>query len=202
MKIQMPKSPVKRKAAKTKLPFMRKSVKLWDRKKVMEYVMLETVVTDKGLDKILKSAPYDMPNERDVRKWIAEDKELRHEYVRAREARVEFMEDEILNISDNAGQVVMVDDVPMTDHNGEPMIGVDAASVAKAKLQIDTRKWIMAKLKPNKYGDSVKVEGAGSLTPNGTVNNLTINFVKADAKEIMGRSSITIEQEPRVIKVG
>ena len=75
------------------------------------------------------------------KEWLAlGDNETR--YARAKEVAMETLGDEILDI---------VDDVaPISDH------------VAKARLQVDSRKWLMAKLAPKKYGDKVSAEVTGA----------------------------------------
>jgi hypothetical protein len=35
----------------------------------------------------------------------------------------------------------------------------DWAAVQKHKLQVDTRKWLLSKLAPKKYGDKIEVSG-------------------------------------------
>jgi hypothetical protein len=37
--------------------------------------------------------------------------------------------------------------------------GTDSGAVADKKVQIDTRKWLLSKLAPKKYGDKIEVSG-------------------------------------------
>lgn len=76
------------------------------------------------------------------RKLIA-DEQLRHKYARAKDAGLDVWSDEITGIPDDV----------------EP----DAASVAKARLQIDSRKWLLSKLAPKKYGDALALEHSGNV---------------------------------------
>lgn len=78
--------------------------------------------------------------------WVSEDAELAEQYVRAREALLEKMADDTLEIADEP--------VGTTD-NGS----TDSGAVAKQKLQVETRKWLLSKLAPKKYGDKVAVVG-------------------------------------------
>ncbi|GAB5535290.1 MAG: hypothetical protein Rubg2KO_15390 [Rubricoccaceae bacterium] len=65
--------------------------------------------------------------------WVSEDQKLADQYARAREALADAEFDRLNKIADDA---------PATKG------GVD-----KARLQIDTRKWWLGKIKPKKYGE-------------------------------------------------
>lgn len=79
--------------------------------------------------------------------WLDADAELADRYTRARENLIERMANEILEISDK--------DVEIQDGKR------DWAAVQKHKLQVDTRKWLLSKLAPKKYGDKVGLELSG-----------------------------------------
>lgn len=84
-------------------------------------------------------------------------------YARAREACVEALADEIMDISDDGRNDWMVkhgDDNPGWILNGE--------HVQRSKLRVDTRKWLLSKIAPKKYGDKVAMEHTspdGSMSP-------------------------------------
>lgn len=84
-----------------------------------------------------------MPTERTVHRWLIDKEEFCQQYARAREDQADFYTDQIIEIADTV----------------EP----DAASVAKAKLQIDARKWKASKLAPKKYGDKVEQVLSGTV---------------------------------------
>lgn len=72
-----------------------------------------------------------MPDERTVRTWALENyKGFSPQYARAREIGFHRMAEEILRIADEA----------------------TLQEVNKARLQIDTRKWLMSKMLPKTYG--------------------------------------------------
>lgn len=77
--------------------------------------------------------------------WVEVDAELADKYARARSELIERMADELLEISDQ--------DVDIQDGKK------DWAAVQKHKLQIDTRKWLLSKLAPRKYGDRIEIAG-------------------------------------------
>ncbi len=78
--------------------------------------------------------------------WLNDDAALAVDYARAREYLIERMAQEIMEISDqDVGFAV----------DGKK----DWAAVQKHKLQVDTRKWLLSKLAPKKYGDKLEVSG-------------------------------------------
>jgi len=78
--------------------------------------------------------------------WLNDDAKLAAEYARAREELIERMAQEVLDLSDS--------DVGMLPDGKK-----DWAAVQKHKLQVDTRKWLLSKLAPKKYGDKIEVSG-------------------------------------------
>ena len=78
--------------------------------------------------------------------WVKNDADLADNYARAREDLIERMANEVLELSDQ--------DVDMA-HDGKK----DWAAIQKHKLQVDTRKWLLSKLAPKKYGDKLEVSG-------------------------------------------
>lgn len=69
---------------------------------------------------------------------VREDEQIAEQYTRAREACLEFHADQLIDIADN----------PTGDYNRD-------------RLRLDTRKWLLSKLLPKKYGDKLGLEHAG-----------------------------------------
>jgi hypothetical protein len=65
-------------------------------------------------------------------------------------AKAERMADEIVNIADDASSDV----VTKTDAKGDDKHSLNRDSIARAKLRIDTRMWLMARLAPQVYGNA------------------------------------------------
>lgn len=80
-----------------------------------------------------------MPGKSTVLRWLFdEDKQdFWDQYARAREIQLHGFSDELTDLSDAA------------------------KDVQKAKLQIDTRKWLLSKLLPKKYGEKQQLEHSG-----------------------------------------
>jgi hypothetical protein len=79
-------------------------------------------------------------------RWVDEDAILAENYTRAREDLIELMANEVLELSDK-------------DVGLQPDGKKDWAAVQKHKLQVDTRKWLLSKLAPKKYGDRLELAG-------------------------------------------
>lgn len=97
----------------------------------------------------------DMPPESTVRQWVVDDREgFSAQYARAREAQADLMAEEILDIADNASNDWM-------ERNGDDNEGwqVNGEHIQRSRLRVDSRKWLMSKLKPKKYGDKVQHSG-------------------------------------------
>lgn len=84
----------------------------------------------------------DMPGQATVYEWLTQESGFSEQYTKAREAQAETMADELLEIADD-----------------------DTSDVNRARLRIDTRKWVAMKLKPKKYGDKLAVGGDDDMPP-------------------------------------
>lgn len=81
--------------------------------------------------------------------WLDKDESKRDRYARATQLRAEAIFEDILNIADENYRDTYVDEngIERTDHD----------VVQRAKLRVDARKWILAKMQPTKYGDKLDV---------------------------------------------
>ncbi len=83
-------------------------------------------------------ASADMPAGGTVHRWLAEHQDFQEQYARAREEQADGFADEIIDIADS--------------------VAPETGEVAKAKLQIDARKWKASKLAPKKYGEKLELD--------------------------------------------
>jgi len=88
----------------------------------------------RSLNDICKDS--DMPDRSNVYVWLRKYDDFQDKYREATGQRADCHFDEMLSIADDV--------MPET------------AEVAKAKLQIDTRKWILSRMNPRKYGDNIQ----------------------------------------------
>lgn len=124
-------------------------------------IVCEGIASGKSLVRICEDES--LPSPRSVYRWLREQEAFRQNYEVAKDDMADYMAEESIDIADNqASQVAMVDEVPLV-LNGKPVMVTDSASVAHARLRIDTRKWYASKLKPKKYGEKVQTELTGSV---------------------------------------
>lgn len=76
---------------------------------------------------------------------------------------MDLMAEEIIEIADDSSE----DYIKLGDDGDGPSIKFDSEHVNRARLRVDTRKWIMARLSPKKYGDKLQQEitGPGGVQP-------------------------------------
>jgi hypothetical protein len=90
--------------------------------------------------------------------WLEEDENKSKQYARATELRAENMFEDILSIVDeNTNDTITLED-------GKEIVNNDV--IQRARLRMDARKWMLAKMNPKKYGDKVQQEHSGEVTQN------------------------------------
>ena len=96
-----------------------------------------------------------MPKESTVRLWALDNREgFYPQYARAMETRMEGLADEILEIAD--------------DKSSDPV---------RDRLRIDSRKWVMSKIAPKRWGD--RTIHMGDPDAPLVVEKVVVEFVKA-----------------------
>lgn len=85
--------------------------------------------------------------------WLHKYPEFAAQYAQARASLMEKFAEEIVQISDD-GQ-----NDTQTDEAGRTIVDYD--HIARSKLRVDTRKWLMARMAPKKYGDRLINELTG-----------------------------------------
>lgn len=96
----------------------------------------------------------EMPCTASIFGWLAKDAAFLEQYARACEARTNAMAEEILEIADDSSGDTIRD--PETGNEK-----LNAEFVARSRLRVDARKWLMARMAPKKYGDKVTQEISG-----------------------------------------
>jgi len=98
-----------------------------------------------------------MPAPSTVIGWLddPEKAEFAEHYAIARARAYQMLADEIIEISDDSKGDVWIDD--------EGNERTDAERVARSKLRVDTRKWILAKMLPKVYGDKLDLNHSGRI---------------------------------------
>lgn len=125
----------------------------------------------------------DMPSLGTVMRWLSKHSEFRAQYASAREAQSEVQQEEIIEISDNCTDDVQV----LLGNDDQTELGrINHSAIARAKLQIDTRKWIMSKMAPKKYGDkTILANDSENPLPSSSVTvAITADLIKAEIQKV------------------
>ncbi len=95
-------------------------------------IICERIADGKSLRKVCAEDDA-LPDRGTVLRWLAKDEhqEFRGQYARAQDERADVYFEQTMEISDDAG--------------------ADRDAIAKARLRVDTRKWVCARMNPKKY---------------------------------------------------
>ena len=94
----------------------------------------------------------DMPARSTVMGWIAKDLNFRSAYLASKAILAEQFAEEIIEISDDASNDYTV---------GPDGKELDRENIQRARLRVDSRKWLAGKLAPKRYGDRIDVTSGG-----------------------------------------
>lgn len=101
-------------------------------------LICEQIIQGKSLRSICSQE--DMPSIPSVYLWISRHKEFSEHYARAKADQAEAMGEDTLEIADKSD-----------------------GDVQRDKLRVDTRKWLMSKFAPKRYGDRVVQAHEGAV---------------------------------------
>lgn len=101
-----------------------------------------------------------MPSAQTIFNWFRTNKEFLEQYARAKQESADAMAEEILDISDDTSQDTIY------IQKGKVEIAMENKEwVNRSKLRVDTRKWLMAKMKPKVYGEKLDLTSDGKALP-------------------------------------
>lgn len=122
-----------------------------------------------SLRSVLRSE--NMPSLSNFFAWIDNNKDFQNQYARATELRAETIFEDILNISDSTDNdiIELPDGSKVTNHH----------AINRDRLRVDSRKWMLAKMMPKKYGEKLDIDH----TTKGNEINQTPVFVFKNLNE-------------------
>lgn len=103
----------------------------------------------------------EMPSLATVFKWFRTQEGFVEQYARAKEESADAMAEDILDIADDGTN----DWMEIETKNGGVQTVLNHEHVQRSKLRVDSRKWLMAKMKPKKYGDKIDMTTNGKELP-------------------------------------
>lgn len=117
-----------------------------------------------------------MPSVATVFRWLSEANTaewapgFREQYTRAKEESADAMAEEILDIADE--ELNTLQDNKMVN-----------AAIQRNRLRVDTRKFLMAKMKPKRYGDKLDVTSGGEKIERGmSIEEINAILARAEAE--------------------
>ena len=119
---------------------------------------LTMVCKDKGL-----------PSRGTVTRWVLDNPAFRARYAQARESLLDVYADQILSISDDG----TTDYITKVGRNGHEYEAVDQEHIQRSRLRVDSRKWLLSKLRPEQYGDRMVAEVQGSVSHTHDISTLS-----------------------------
>ena len=140
-----------------------------DKKKIVD-----TICESIEQGKSLRDATIGLIPRNTFYQWIDSDKIKANQYARACEERADLVFEEILSIADDQEDDVGYDNEgnEITNHN----------VIQRARLRVDSRKWMLGKMNPKKYGDKIQNE----ITTKIDLSDLTDEELRKKANDLLG----------------
>lgn len=155
----------------------------------IEDTILEGIVSGKSIRDICKNQKIEddkFPCVERVFAHLARNEDFSKRYTRARGQQQDTWADEIISIADGTHP-----DFEKKDAN-------------ERKLAIETRKWVMGKLRPTRYGDKIQAEITGKDgTPLIPVQEINVKLLDSNAREALkfALSAATAVQEAEDVEI-
>lgn len=86
--------------------------------------------------------------------WVNDLPPFADQYARARQSGLDVIAEEIIEIADETGR-----DTISSERGDIP----NSEWIARSRLRVDARKWLLSKLRPDKYGDRSTLDVNGKL---------------------------------------
>lgn len=115
-------------------------------REIAEEICDKIATGSKGLLALCKDNPH-WPGRSTILLWRSKIPEFREMYYQAKRDQIEGFIDEVIAISD--------DKEGDTEIDGDGKVTLNFPNVQRARLMVDTRKWVAAKLYPRIYGDKL-----------------------------------------------
>ena len=98
-----------------------------------------------------------MPAMSTVWLWVGKYPDVSHQSANAKQAGLEALAEDLLELSDDGQNDWMENNDPEN-----PGYRLNGEHIQRSKLRVDTRKWLLSKLVPKKYGDKMTQEHVGN----------------------------------------
>ncbi len=129
--------------------------------------------TTYGLRKITELLHKEIDNAPDLSTimwWLIQDKNFSEQYAQAKESQCDLFAEELIDIADDSSS----DEIFTED--GKRIANKEF--INRSRLRVDTRKWLLSKLKAKKYGDYIKSD----VTVQGELNVRSMSDAELNAR--------------------
>lgn len=96
-----------------------------------------------------------LPCSNTIHEWVKNIPEFAERYARAKESYADSVFEELLEISDDSRN----DWIERETQKGS-FITLNDEAISRARLRVDTRKWMLSKLSPKKYGEKLEIDAS------------------------------------------
>lgn len=140
--------------------------------KLVEGVSLRSILRQEG-----------MPPIGTFMRWINEDEHFAEQYAQAKMIGIEVLAEEILEIADESTSDKLYTREVYDAETGEKkyLTVENKEFVNRSRLRVDTRKWLLSKMIPKKYGDNLEFYEQKRLEKEKEQNgdsNITVERIK------------------------
>lgn len=136
----------------------------------LDQIFAEIATTTSSLESICKGNDS-FPSARTVYRLIESDESLCQRYTRAKEAQLQVLADQLVELADKDR---ICEKVTIKSDGSREVVILD--QVERTKVQIDVRKWLLSKLAPKKYGDRTVLAGDADAP-------LQVRFLDSEASD-------------------
>ena len=119
-----------------------------------------------------------IPDVKTIFSWFRAHPEFIQQYARAKQESADAMAEDIVDISDEPIEFLA---------DGK----ANNAAVQRNRLRVDTRKWLMAKMKPKKYGEKLDITTDGEKLQAGAIMGYVLPSDVSDIDESSQKTTTT-----------
>lgn len=125
---------------------------------IFENILKQIETSSVGIGHILKKNDPVIGHETFCRFLREGTEENRDKYAQSKLRQADYIAEECIDIADNGTNDFM------TIVKGDKEYSVENREVTnRSRLRVDTRKWLLSKLVPKKYGEKIAVEHSGDI---------------------------------------
>lgn len=107
----------------------------------------------------------EMPCIATIFNWFRTKEGFLEQYEKAKQESTDAMAEDVLDIADDGTN----DYEEVERQDGSTFIKLNSENVQRSRLRVDTRKWLMSKMKPKKYGEKMDVTSDGKQIQGNTI---------------------------------